>query len=100
MEIDGFDWDSGNSEKCEKHGLPREIIEEFFCQRNIYVAPDIKHSGLETRFFAIGRISNERAVIIIFTIRNNKGKKLIGPISARFMHQKEVDKYEKEFGEN
>ena len=100
MEIDGFDWDRGNSEKCQKHGLSREIIEAFFGQKNIHVAPDIKHSNLELRFFAIGRIENRKAIILIFTIRNSEGKTLIRPISARYMHQKEVSKYEKEFEKN
>lgn len=100
MKIDGFNWDLGNSKKCQKHGLSREDIEGLFYQKNIYVAPDIEHSILEDRFFAIGRISNRRAVIIIFTIRGNMGKRLIRPISARFMHQREINKYEKEFGKN
>lgn len=36
-----------------------------------------------------------RHVFLVFTIRENKGKKYIRPISARYMHQKEVQHYEK-----
>ena len=101
MRVDGFDWDPGNIEKCEKHGLAREDIEDFFYQDNIYVAPDIEHSITESRFFAIGRLlKSGRAVIVVFTIRDKEGKKLIRPISARFMHKKEVNRYEKEFEKN
>ena len=54
MKFGGFNWDGGNSGKCTKHGLSREDIEKFFLQQAIYVAPDLQHSNMETRFLAIG----------------------------------------------
>jgi hypothetical protein len=30
MEFSGFDWDSGNLEKCQKHGVSADIIEALF----------------------------------------------------------------------
>jgi uncharacterized DUF497 family protein len=33
---------------------------------------------------------------IPFTLRTRGGKRLVRPISARFMHKKEVEHYEKE----
>ena len=60
------------------------------------MAPDIKHSIIEERFLAIGKGSENKWIVVAFTIRNHRGKKLIRPISARFMNKKEVQKYEKE----
>lgn len=91
LQVSGFDWDRGNSEKCKKHGVPLNVIENLFRQNNLLIAPDLKHSDKEKRYFAIGRVEKERPVIVIFTIRNS----MIRPISARFMHKKEVKKYEK-----
>ena len=96
MKFEGFNWDTGNTDKCQKHGLNQEEIEDFFQQKKIYVAPDIKHSSLEERFLAIGKGSKNKLIVVAFTFRDQSGKKLIRPISARFMNKKEVQKYEKE----
>lgn len=50
----GFNWDSGNREKCLKHGISVLEIESVFT-RNPSVAPDPKHSSYEDRFIAVGR---------------------------------------------
>ena len=47
MRFKGFSWDKGNSGKCEKHGLSKKDIEQFFLQNEVYVAPDLKHSNME-----------------------------------------------------
>ena len=95
MKVDGFDWDSGNSMKNErKHGISQKSIELFF-QKQPWVGPDMKHSDAEDRFLAIGKDGAEQHMIVAFTFRiDKKNKKLIRPISARYMHQKEVLKYE------
>ena len=41
-----FDWDDGNSAKCEKHGLTRDGIQAFF-RAEPRVAPDPMHSAVE-----------------------------------------------------
>jgi uncharacterized DUF497 family protein len=52
----------------------------------------------ETRdaFGAIGRTARGRSVFLVFTVRERGGKHLIGPITARYMHRKEVVSYEKD----
>ena len=100
MKFKGFDWDHGNRLKCQKHGLQIKDIENLFLQNVIYIAPDLKHSDLETRFLAIGLGPDKRGVIVAFTIRDLHRQKFIRPISARFMNKKEMDKYEKEFKKN
>lgn len=55
--------------------------------------PDIDHSGTETRFLAIGK-ANARHVFVAFTLREIDGETFIRPVSARYMHKKEIDHYE------
>ncbi len=94
-DVAGFDWDAANRKKCEQHGVPLAEIEELFV-RTVLLVPDHAHSHRETRIRAIGKTGHGRSVFLVFTIRENGGKRFIRPISARYMHRKEVDSYEKE----
>jgi hypothetical protein len=91
----GFDWDRGNRAKCEKHGLSVSSIESLFA-RPLAILPDEAHSQRENRLRAIGRTEKGRGVFIVFTLRRKGGELLIRPISARYMHKKEIDAFEKE----
>jgi uncharacterized protein len=93
--VNGFDWDDGNREKCQKHEVSIAEIESLF-QRQVSVFPDPAHSKAEARFIAIGTNDKGRHIFIVFTLRQRKGETLIRPISARRMRQKEVDYYEEE----
>jgi uncharacterized DUF497 family protein len=93
--IAGFDWDDANRGKCQKHGVSIEEIEALFAD-DVRVAPDLKHSAREDRFFAVGRNSVGRPMFVAFTFREQSGRKLIRPVSARYMHKKEIAAYEKE----
>ncbi len=91
--ISGFDWDIGNFEKCQKHGLNIDDI-DFIFRNNPKIAPDLKHSQKEKRYIAIGKVQNGKFAFVAFTIRIIENEKFIRPISARFMHEKEVKNYE------
>jgi hypothetical protein len=52
--------------------------------------------GSGQHFKAIGETAAGRRVFLVFTLRDKDGKRLIRPISARYMHGKEVEHYEKE----
>jgi uncharacterized DUF497 family protein len=91
MEFDGFEWDAGNIEKCQKHGLSQAEIESVFSGR-VLILYDKGNSDAEPRFRAIGRTASGRRAFIVFTRRNG----WVRPISARYMHKKEVDRYEKD----
>ena len=65
-------------------------------ERPIGVFPDPKHSADEERFIGIGKTDDGRSVFIAFTLRTGERGTLLRPISARYMHKKEVDYYEKE----
>jgi len=92
MEFSGFDRDDGNRGKCRKHGVGIAVVEQLF-QRGIIVLPDDAHSEAERRFRAIGRLKDGRAVFVVFTYRDRDGARLIRPISARYMHEKEARRY-------
>lgn len=91
----GFDWDTGNVAKCRKHGVALEEIEALF-RGEFDVFPDMAHSSTETRFFGIGRAPTGRYLFVAFALRTKENQRLIRPISARFMHSKEVKYYEAE----
>ena len=89
----GFDRDDANRSKCQKHGVPIAEIEAVF-QGSFRVAPDTKHSATEDRFIAIGRSGTGRPLFVAFTIRVKRRQRFIRPISARYMHAKEIQSYE------
>ena len=95
IRISGFDWDAGNREKCQKHGLSIAQIEALFVH-SPRIAPDPKHSGEEDRLIAVGRTRAGRPVFVAFTIRVKNNCRFIRPVTARFMHAKEVAAYEEE----
>lgn len=87
-----FEWDKGNLDKSYlKHGVLPKETEEVFVDDNSVVLPDVKHSQREDRFIIIGKSLSKINLFIVFTFRRNK----IRVISARKMHKKEVEQYEK-----
>src|SRR5687768_8740944 len=96
MKVAGFDWDDGNAAKCEKHGVTRAEIEELF-RGVVMLLGDERHSTpSEQRQLAIGQSFEGRHILVAFTLRKRRGATLVRPISARYMHKKEVSYYEEE----
>lgn len=93
---DGFDWDAGNFAKCQKHGLSVADVEHVIARTETLIVHDIKNSATETRFIAVGRTPGGRYAFVAFTPRVRGDKNLLRPISARFMHEREIARYEKE----
>jgi uncharacterized protein len=93
--VSGFDWDAGNRAKCRQHGVSPAEVEALF-DRPVLIIPDDAHSQSEERLRAIGKTARGRSVFLVFTIRERDGRRLIRPISARYMHRKEVESYEEE----
>lgn len=96
LAVSGFEWDTGNASKCEKQGLSRSEIEEFF-KGEFQVVFDLKHSRVEDRFVAVGYHPARRPMLVVFSLREREGGVFIRPISARFMHDRELEKYEKTY---
>ncbi|OGM33607.1 hypothetical protein A2962_00515 [Candidatus Woesebacteria bacterium RIFCSPLOWO2_01_FULL_39_61] len=87
-----FEWDKGNLDKSyEKHGTTPKEAEEIFVSEELYVLPDVKHSHKEKRFIALGKTQEGKQLFVVFVIRKEK----IRIVSARKMHKKEAQKYEK-----
>jgi len=95
VRISGFDWDEGNRTKCQKHGVSIAEIEALF-ERTVLVLPDEAHSHSEERVRAIGRTEGGRFIFLVFTMRESDGERLVRPISARYMHSREVRRLEDE----
>ena len=91
--IIGFDWDDGNAQKNEKHRVSIAEAEQVFFNTPLLLLEDVKHSNRESRFHALGKTDETRFLHITFTLRN-AGEK-IRVISARDMHRKEREIYEK-----
>jgi uncharacterized DUF497 family protein len=70
-------------------------IEQVFRSQPL-ILPD-RTGRAEARFNAIG-IAEKRHLFIVFTIRSARGEQRIRPISARYMHAKKVEAYERSKG--
>jgi uncharacterized DUF497 family protein len=92
----GFDWDDGNREKCQKHGVSVADVEHVLAHAETLIVPDQKNSNVEPRFLAIGRTGAGRYAFVVFTPRQRGSKTILRPISARYMHTKEIERYAQE----
>jgi uncharacterized protein len=94
--VAGFDWDEGNWPKCGKHGMSKAEIEHAL-RSDPFILPDRCYpQDRETRFDAVGRNGGGRYVFVVFTTRERAGQRFIRPISARYMHRKEIENYERQ----
>lgn len=91
MKIAGVQWDGGNWPKCGKHGVSKEEIEQAF--DSIWFLAPVGHEA-EERYRAVSNTADGRPVIVIFTFRGQGGKVYFRPVSARYMHEREVKSYE------
>ncbi|SDM01181.1 BrnT family toxin [Paracoccus chinensis] len=91
MKVAGFDWDEGNWPKCGKHGVSRAEIEEVFTRTPAVLADPFPE---EARMRAIGKSAAGRYVFVVFMLREIDGQTKLRPISARYMHEKEIAHYE------
>jgi hypothetical protein len=91
LDYEGFEWDSGNVAKNDKHGVEPEEAEEMFFNEPLLVHEDEKHSKSEKRWHALGRTAR-RQLFVVFTVRG----KLIRVVSARPMNRRKRAIYEKE----
>ncbi len=90
--VEGFDWDSGNDRKNERHGVSRAEAEQVFFDPQLLVVEDEEHSATEPRYHGLGVTATERLLHVTFTLRFNNTK--IRVISARDASRKERAFYE------
>lgn len=93
--ITGFDWDDGNQRKsADKHGVSQVEAEQVFFHEPLLLVEDAAHSATEPRIHALGRTDGGRLLHVTCTLRREGA--LIRVISARDMHRKERERYERE----
>lgn len=92
VKINGFYWDDVNWPKCGKHGVSREEIEQVLPGEPMVMADPHPE---EARMRAVGKTNLGRYVFLVFMIREVQKTKKLRPISARYMHQKEIEQYER-----
>ncbi|MBT8440893.1 MAG: BrnT family toxin [Gammaproteobacteria bacterium] len=94
LSFECFDWDAANIANCRRHGVALAEIEHALTHDAVVLVPDIKHSRDEERFIAVGKNANGRFLYVALTFRRIHGKRAVRPISARYMHRKEAERYE------
>jgi hypothetical protein len=69
-----FEW---NQEKDrvnqEKHGVPFALAQLAFADPNRIILEDLSHSGVEKRFYCVGKVAEE-ILTVRFTYRNKKNR--------------------------
>jgi len=67
-----FEW---NQEKDrvnqEKHGVPFALAQLVFADPNRIILEDLSHSGVEKRFYCVGKVAEE-ILTVRFAYRNKK----------------------------
>jgi hypothetical protein len=88
---EGFEWDASNATKIwERHEVAPGEAEQVFFNRPLVAAADLKHSGAEPRFLALGQTDAGRRLLVVFTFRRRQ----IRVISAREMSRRERREYD------
>ena len=86
-----FEWDENKAEKnIRKHGISFQEAATVFQDEFSLTFNDPAHSSEEERFIDIGRSSNGRILIVVYTERNNN----IRIISCRKATSSEKKAYE------
>ena len=90
--LEGFEWDSGNSDKnWHNHQVRQSEAEQILLNRPLVFGSDVKHSQAEARYFSLGRTDGGRHLAIVFTTRRHR----VRVISARPMSRAERRVYGK-----
>lgn len=81
MRFDGFDWDEGNRQKCQKHGGSIEEVEEALSSIRFVID---NPSRAEKRYRTVGTTHAGRHVFAVFTLRGTR----LRAIGVRYMHER------------
>ncbi|WP_349255873.1 BrnT family toxin [Candidatus Binatus sp.] len=82
----------GQSQPLEVSGARRfsPEVEHVLAHAATLIVLDLKNSRTEPRFLAMGRTEEGRYTFVVFTPRQTRGGVFLRPISARYMHRKEI----------
>ena len=94
-DIEGFQWDEGNSSKNWKcHLVSQTEAEQVFLNRPVVVSAARARPADEARYRALGRTDAGRMLVVVFTLRGW----LLRVISARPMSRRERRDYAQAIG--
>ena len=89
-----FDWDAGNRDKCQAHGVSVAEIESALLIDDMLIVHDAQHSQDEQRYIAAGPTRSGRYLFVAYTLRTIDERTALRPITARYMHKDEAENYE------
>jgi uncharacterized DUF497 family protein len=98
MDAESVEWDEGNWPKCAKHGVTKAEIEALLLWGDPMIMADRTQGLAEARYNAVGRTEQGRALFIVYTVRMRLGVPYFRPISARYMHAREMANYDRQKG--
>lgn len=88
-----FDWDDGNRDKNLRHGVHDSEIEGAFQDTHGFVASQLTVGG-EARYILFGRAAGSGKYLrVVFAVRMREGSRLIRPISAVEMSERNKRRY-------
>ncbi len=94
MKFSAVEWDDGNWPKCGQHGVTKEEIDALVLSERFRYFPDPAHSADEDRWISMGRsVRTGHWMAVVFTVSGEDDAVRARPVSARYMHAKEVRRY-------
>ena len=94
IRFERFDWDAANRGKCQAHGVSIAEIENALLLDDMLFLHDTKHSQDEQRYIAAGPTHTGRYLFVAYTLRTIDEQLALRPITARYMHKDEAERYE------
>jgi len=89
VDLEGFEWDAGNSEKnWRRHQVTQSQCEQVFANVPLVIAAATKHSTDESRHFALGHTDALRGLALVFTVRGRRILDWSGARLVRFSNLK------------
>lgn len=90
-----FSWDTQKAiANYEKHGVPFEEATTVFSDPEALEWKDLEHSQIEPRFKRVGVSTENRVLMVVYTLRRTKNdRETVRIISARQASRKERKAY-------
>jgi len=85
-----FTWDpSKAASNLAKHGVSFEEASTVFADPNARIIEDLLHSAAELRWLLVGSSSDNRMLVVVYTVRRTNGTEITRIISARGANRRE-----------
>lgn len=89
-----FEWDPRKAQaNADKHGVSFDDAVTVFLDTDALDGPDLQHSAKEPRFRRLGRVTDGRILMVVYTFRRTSHVETIRLISARRPSRRERTAY-------